>query len=510
MRENQNLKDQTPGKELPILANSAEKPEKSVKSGRGKVRAIVLLAVHAVILLHITHYHFTGRSVSPVEPSESMYALELGHINAGTIFFGLAILSTAIFGRFFCGWGCHIVALQDLCSYVLRKFGIRPKPLRSRLLILTPFAVAFYMFLWPTINRLWHGNQHPGFSNHLMTENFWITFPGPLVSVLTFAVCGGVVVYLLGNKGFCTYACPYGAFFSISDRIAPGRIRVTDACQHCGQCTAHCTSNVSIHKEVKEYGMVVDPGCMKCMDCVSVCPNDALYFGLSLRDGGSAYDAVPKSKKKYDYSLAEEFAGMAVGLFTVFAMRGLYDATPFLLTIALAAISAYATIQLIRVFKVRDLRIQNFRIKRENQITTAGIITVMLILGWFAFNFHSYFVQHHRWQGRHHLSKVNIVWEELLVPNQSLNFPQSDLNNINAAAKHFEIADRYGLIDIVEIKLGLAIGALARNDVASGEAYIRSAYAKNPNAFRELLMTFLVSQDRQDEALKLMPASSEH
>ena len=22
------------------------------------------------------------------------------------------------------------------------------------------------------------------------------------------------------------------------------------------------------------YGMVVDPGCMKCMDCVSVCPND--------------------------------------------------------------------------------------------------------------------------------------------------------------------------------------------------------------------------------------------
>ena len=27
-------------------------------------------------------------------------------------------------------------------------------------------------------------------------------------------------------------------------------------------------------------GMVVDPGCMKCMDCVSVCPNDALYFGF--------------------------------------------------------------------------------------------------------------------------------------------------------------------------------------------------------------------------------------
>ena len=26
--------------------------------------------------------------------------------------------------------------------------------------------------------------------------------------------------------------------------------------------------------------MVVDPGCMKCLDCVSVCPMNALYFGL--------------------------------------------------------------------------------------------------------------------------------------------------------------------------------------------------------------------------------------
>ena len=37
--------------------------------------------------------------------------------------------------------------------------------------------------------------------------------------------------------------------------------------------------------------MVVDPGCMKCMDCISVCPNDALYFGF-----GKPTIAVSKSK----------------------------------------------------------------------------------------------------------------------------------------------------------------------------------------------------------------------
>ncbi|MEM9412849.1 MAG: 4Fe-4S binding protein [Planctomycetota bacterium] len=75
-----------------------------------------------------------------------MYALEMGHLNAGTIFFAAAILSTVIFGRFFCGWACHIVALQDMCSYLLKRTGIRLKPLRSRLLVLMPFLVAFYMF----------------------------------------------------------------------------------------------------------------------------------------------------------------------------------------------------------------------------------------------------------------------------------------------------------------------------------------------------------------------------
>ena len=89
-----------------------------------------------------------------------------------------------------------------------------------------------------------------------------------------------MTVYFLGQKGFCTYACPYGGFFGLADKLSPGKIRVTDACNQCGHCTATCTSNVLVHAEVKQYGMVVDPGCMKCMDCISVCPNDALYFGF--------------------------------------------------------------------------------------------------------------------------------------------------------------------------------------------------------------------------------------
>ena len=132
------------------------------------------------------------------------------------------------------------------------------------------------MFVWPTVNRymLKPAGEPliPQFTNHLITTEFWSTFPPIAVAIPFLFVCGFMTVYFLGSKGFCTYACPYGGFFSLADKVAPGRIRVTDACNNCGHCTAVCTSNVIVHAEVKEYGMVVDPGCMKCMDCVHWSP----------------------------------------------------------------------------------------------------------------------------------------------------------------------------------------------------------------------------------------------
>src|SRR2546430_2279407 len=87
-------------------------------------------------------------TVSPIEPSETMYTLQKGFINAGFIFFSLAILATLIFGRYICGWGCHILALQDFCGWLLKKMGLHPKPFRSRLLVYVPLVGALYIFFF--------------------------------------------------------------------------------------------------------------------------------------------------------------------------------------------------------------------------------------------------------------------------------------------------------------------------------------------------------------------------
>lgn len=53
-----------------------------------------------------------------------------------------------------------------------------------------------------------------------MVTDFWQTFPGVVMAVPFLLVCGCVAVWFLGQKGFCTYACPYGGFFAL-DRYAP-------------------------------------------------------------------------------------------------------------------------------------------------------------------------------------------------------------------------------------------------------------------------------------------------
>src|ERR1041384_7982372 len=253
--------------ELPVLAGSPGQKEEIKHSRASRWRAGALITLNLLMIAHIIQWRFMGTTVSPIEPSETMYTLQRGAVNAGFIFFILAILATLIFGRFVCGWGCHIVSLQDFCSWILEKMGLKPRPFRSRLLIFVPLIVAFYMFVWPTAYRFFvlyfagPSNEPviPAFTNHLITTEFWATFPPVAVAIPFLFICGFMTVYFLGSKGFCTYACPYGGVFVLADRVAPGKIRVTDACNQCGHCTATCTSNVLVHAEVKQYGMVVDP-----------------------------------------------------------------------------------------------------------------------------------------------------------------------------------------------------------------------------------------------------------
>ena len=391
---------------LPVLdSKQSRKGSGAPMMGRtrvGYLRAGVLTLVNLLMIAHLIQWMIAGTTISPLEPSEAMETLEVGVINAGAILFLLTFLSTLILGRFFCGWLCHVVALQDLCAYMMTSIGIRPKPFRSRLMVYFPFALGMYMFVWPTFKRLalapvlksaeigwpaWLTPVEPihQFSTALIVDDFWATMPPWYIAVPFLFICGFAAVYFLGAKGFCTYGCPYAAFFKPMDKVAPLRVRVNDDCHQCGYCTSVCTSNVRVSEEVRDFGMVVDAGCMKTLDCISACPNDALSLGF----GKPALGAKPispetyiqskaKRSRRFDMTLTEELIASGLMLWFFFATRGMLDAVPMLMAGGLASIAVMLVMTCVKVFKTSNVRLYSFTLKSQGKIKLGGFVILAL------------------------------------------------------------------------------------------------------------------------------------
>lgn len=373
--------------------------EKWQPTRMAKRRAWVLLSVQVLILLHILWWIFFGRTLAPLEPSETMAFAKEGIVNPGAILFGLAILATLLFGRFFCGWGCHLLALQDGYRWILRRLHIPVRPFRPRLLRLVPVAAFVYMFLWPFLFRIQNDIPHPGVVEVEMTTTaFWQTFPGFWEGLLTLFLAGLYVVQVMGPKAFCTFACPYGAAMSVADAFAPGSIRVSDACRQCGKCTAVCSSSVRVHEEVRDFGMVISTDCMKTMDCIDACPNDALKFSFGTPASFKKRRAKGKESKVGVPTWTEEI--LLLGFFAIgfFATEGLYGRVSFLLALSIGMVTSIFALQLKRAFTTANYRPGPKAWRLQKKWQRHGIGKVLLLLLFMVLIGHSAWVQKHAQQ----------------------------------------------------------------------------------------------------------------
>ncbi len=92
--------------------------------------------------------------------------------------------------------------------------------------------------------------------------------PASYIAIPFFLVIGFAAVYFLGSKGFCTYGCPYGGIFGVVDKVSPDASLSTTTAR-VAAIARRSALPMCVHEEIRDFGMVMDPGCMKCMDCVS-------------------------------------------------------------------------------------------------------------------------------------------------------------------------------------------------------------------------------------------------
>ncbi|MEZ6196829.1 MAG: tetratricopeptide repeat protein [Planctomycetota bacterium] len=482
--------------DAPLAADGSYDPD-PVTRGRvrasrmGRRRALVLVAIHVVVFARILHWKLTGspRVVAPVEPSEAMYALADGVLNAGALMLIISMLSVLVLGRFFCGWACHLVALQDASAWLLKKVGIRPRPLRSRWLVLIPLGAGLFMFGMPLLNRLVAGVSS-GRERGFFTDDLWQTFPGFWVGLATFLFCGFGMVYLLGAKGFCTYACPYGGLFGVADRLSPLRIRVDDSCRACGHCTAVCTSNVEVAFEVHRYGAVVDPGCMKCLDCVSVCPENALSLGF----GRPALFTPPRREGGRDRRRFPGFAAELIGL-AVFAVSlaifvglpnsflgrrldwasSLAGRTPLLFGLGLAATTGILALALTRTFRGEEFRLQRWVLRRDGKATRGGRSfafvagLILLLVGWLGLG------QWFMWKGDRLTADLRPRLYELASRPETESLPEADRAVLDAADRAYARAESLRVFPDLRPLARRSGLAAARRDYDAAERHALAA-----------------------------------
>lgn len=449
----------------------------------GKWRTATLVGVHVLFIAHFIHWKLRGRTLAPLEFNEVLYTIHQGIVTAGFIFMALVMVATLFFGRFFCSWGCHILALQDACGWLMDKLHIPRKPIRSRTLVWIPFVVMGYLFIWPQILALFHGvdpaplhvvqaSAAGGWSS-FSTDNLWRNLPSPGIAVLTFFICGFLIVYLLGSRGFCFQACPYGALFSIADQFAPGRIALNVAkdCTSCGLCTKACTSDILVHQELAQHGMVTNPRCLKDLDCIAACPEDAITYGFRKPPMFRKGHPLGTYEGRFSFTVGEDILLAVTFLISIFIFRGLYDAVAFLLAVGLSVCSAYLVLVGFRLWKRKTMQVRGVVLRNEGRIAPAGMAyagsTLLLVL----VLTHSAVVQFHTWRGKTAMKELALVAAGGSVIDQV---------ELKAGIAHYERALAWGFVSPMDRRKELANLYLLAGRTAEAIAILEGIVEQDP------------------------------
>ena len=215
----------------------------------------------------------------------------------------------ALFGRLFCAWACPFGLFQDLIGYLtswIRKYeptqetNLNMRQIGEFIVIATALVSTFIginvalgertaaqtafgvfydqpwavlspsTFLFTAIPLLfWWG----GIENFIIWEKFvhidvifWLRLAIFIVALI-------IIIYI--PRGWCRWFCPVGIIMGhLGTNSLLGVGRNISKCTHCGLCEDVCPMGVRILSHPAEK--VRSPQCTNCLDCVAVCPDDAM------------------------------------------------------------------------------------------------------------------------------------------------------------------------------------------------------------------------------------------
>lgn len=241
--------------------------------------------------------------------------------------FAAFIVGALLFGRVYCSFLCPFGILQDVVSWISRKFKkaknraykyARPvkwvRPLVVAVIVvasLLGFGSVAWAWLDPysQFGRFAHlllkpavveGNNAIVGSMDKVSSWWYMVNPGwphlgwaliPMLLLLAVAI----VFAAMRGRLYCNTICPVGAILGFLSKFAAFRVIIDKgSCVKCAKCMKSCKSQCIDLKTVS----IDHSRCVNCFDCVSVCDNKGIKYQFTWKKGkGQATPPPPKKKK---------------------------------------------------------------------------------------------------------------------------------------------------------------------------------------------------------------------
>ncbi len=189
--------------------------------------------------------------------------------------------------------------------------------------------------------------------------------------------------------------------------------------------------------------MVVDPGCMKCMDCISVCPNDALYFGF-----GKPTIAVPQIDQEEllsDLAGRNRRGGRVSGKFPGCSGRLWTRSIPDGARLRLGHDVSHS--KNLETATGQRMSFYRFNLKSSGRIQKAGWGFLSFAVVWIGLNAHSGWVRYHEYEGDRAFQKLQIPDELALAQtNPDPWLSPIDRENILEGKNHFQAGCEFWIV----------------------------------------------------------------
>jgi ferredoxin-type protein NapH len=173
----------------------------------------------------------------------------------------MGIIGGAIRGRYVCGNLCPRGSFYDRIVSKISGKKNTPSWMKSMAFRLPVLAALMGMMMYRIITNT------DGIAG--LGRIFW------MMCVVTTAI-GVILAFFIHKRSWCTF-CPMGTMQNILGRAREALKIDKDLCVGCGFCEKACPMNIKI-LSYKESGEMSDKDCLKCSECVTVCPKKALSW----------------------------------------------------------------------------------------------------------------------------------------------------------------------------------------------------------------------------------------